>query len=508
MVGFGKAGVRRNPQLPQGRQHRVRVGNADCHFLDLFHYIGQRFVLAVMERGTHCRAVHDDDRHALLRQGKHVFRVLGAQGILPEHQGLVARLRQIVPFAGQKPGAEIIVGIARVLQGGGGEEHRLVVQHPVDAALVAVGGHALIPGLVEHPHVGAGGAGLQQLLNPAQVVVENGIIPGGGLGRAEGIEAVEHRAGHPVAGPFRFLAGTELGAPYVPDDTVEACGVLDVGFHQVILVGVAMAAHSAGFGGQDLVLQLGPARPETVNVDLVILVQVFRLGIIHGGDGLGDFQVLAVADLGSRFDAHFMEPGPQGRQHPFHIQLGLHVEQVVLDAGAFLRAAVNIVSAEARMIVEPHFGQVDEQVQVGANIITLALHELLLHVLGPEGEAAAGVDFQTVHEHLHVALFDLFIQFGVVQDVFFPVSPQGVHARFVKIVDAVGGLGGGGRKLRRALLPVIENAPGAFSIRRGEGEGAGAVGFHHDLIGEINVFRVEQHRYGLLAAGLPVGVSA
>ena len=260
----------------------------------------------------------------------------------------------------QEVRAQVIVGVARILQNRRREQGRLVVQHPVHTALVAVGGRALVVVHVQHTDVRAGFARLEQLLHAAQMIVEQRIIHSRRFTLTEGVEAAEHHAAHLVAGPFGCFGGAILTGPDVPDDAVEACCVEVICFHQVILIGVAMTTNGTGLRGQHLVLHFGCAGPQAVDIHLIVLIEVLRLRVVNAHARLGDLQVLAIADLRAGLDADAVQPSLQRCQHALHVQLRLHIEQVVHDPLAQV-CVCQIIRAIACMIEEEHVRQVDEQ---------------------------------------------------------------------------------------------------------------------------------------------------
>ena len=169
-----------------------------------------------------------------------------------------------------------------ILQFGGAVQHALVGEHPVlgllgIGAVLAHRAVALRPAVVDEGDVRAGAPGLHQLLDAADVRVELVVIDIGRFAVAPAVEA--HHAAY-IAGPSP-VAIAVVGGPDVPDDPLEAGGILNVGLLQHPLEGIAVqVAVAAGLGGQHLVLELRSAGHVAVVVDLVA-----------GGEVVGDVLV-------------------------------------------------------------------------------------------------------------------------------------------------------------------------------------------------------------------------
>ena len=326
--------------------------------------------------------------------------------------------------------------------------------------------------------------------------------------RPESVEAGIHRAAGGIMRPAIIRSRPVLRRPDVPHNAIEARCKEVVRLRQVIPLGIGILAVSARFGGKHLVLQLRAARPQAVHIHLIVLVEDFRLRVIHAHDGFGDFQPLPIADLRAGLDAVFVQPRAQRLQHPFAVELRLHVKEVVehLFAHGFVR---QIIAAVVHGIPVEQIRQTDGQVQVRTNVIALACQKFFRHVVAPERAAVFGADFQRIHEQLHVARLNLGIQRLVVQNVRQPVFLQRFNARFIKIVDAVRGFSGGVRFLHCALLPVVEQAVLRFGVFRRPVQRNRAVRFVDQLVGQLDDARSVRHDgLCLVAARLRHGKNA
>ena len=204
---------------------------------------------------------------------------------------------------------------------------------------------------MQHADVRAGLAFAKQLLHTAHVIVELIKIAVTGLTQAEYIVAGIAAEARPVD---LYALRRPLRGPDMPVDAAYTGGIQHVGFLHpgLIIVHVAVAAVSGGFGRQHLVLQVRAAGEQTVHIDLVCLVQVFQLGIIHRQGRLGDLQILAVGNLRTQGDAIFMQPIPEGDHQVFHIQFGEHIMIIVQDTLAKVRVRQVIGSVYRRTYID------------------------------------------------------------------------------------------------------------------------------------------------------------
>ena len=293
----------------------------------------------------------------------------------------------------------------------------------------------------------------------------------------------------------------------MPDGALDACAVANVHFLQQSLEGLAVQlAVAAALSGEHLVLQLRAGGGEAIDVQLVAGVQVFGLGIVHIGCGLGDFNGLAVGDLGTGLDAHAVQPLLEGLEHARLVELGHHIlpvvdqlfaeRQMVVILALLQHEGGHVLHAEDEVVDAVHVvvgvqGELEaaadagDHDDVGHGIVALDRFKLLHGVLAPPGEAVAVGQLQGVHEQLHVALLDLLDQLRIAQVMLLPEAPQRLHAALVEVVRGVAGLHARRVAVVRALAPGGDDL--VFTLALGRSPGHGIVGIALALDHEILV---------------------